>query len=106
MTEGRRGETENYPVVLGGGIHMIDLMLWLTGQRPVSVSAVGNWICTRAIRSSRAAQWPRSNRSGLRPSRPQGCPDPRLCRWDRPQYPAAHGEPRRDARCHRHRRGL
>jgi predicted dehydrogenase len=33
--------------MLGGGIHMIDLMLWLTGQRPQSVQAVGNRICAR-----------------------------------------------------------
>ena len=47
ITEGWRGETSDYSVILGGGIHMIDLMLWLTGQRPVSVQAVGNRICTR-----------------------------------------------------------
>ena len=47
ITEGWRSETDDYSVMLGGGIHMIDLMLWLTGQRPVSVSAVGNRICTR-----------------------------------------------------------
>ncbi|MFA6180475.1 MAG: Gfo/Idh/MocA family oxidoreductase, partial [Candidatus Methylopumilus sp.] len=45
ITDGWRGETEQYSVMLGGGIHMIDLMLWLTGQRPVSVHAVGNAIC-------------------------------------------------------------
>lgn len=47
ITEGWRGEAENYSVMLGGGIHMIDLMLWLTGQRPISVQAIGNRICTR-----------------------------------------------------------
>jgi predicted dehydrogenase len=47
ITEGWRGDTDNYSVMLGGGIHIIDLMLWLTGQRPVSVHAVGNRICTR-----------------------------------------------------------
>lgn len=47
ITEGWRGETDDYSVMLGGGIHMIDLMLWLTGQRPVAVQAVGNRICTR-----------------------------------------------------------
>lgn len=47
ITEGWRGETEDYSVMLGGGIHMIDLMLWLTGQRPVSVHAMGNRICSR-----------------------------------------------------------
>lgn len=47
ITGGWRGETQEYSVMLGGGIHMIDLMLWLTGQRPVSVHAVGNAICTQ-----------------------------------------------------------
>lgn len=47
ITEGWRGITESYSVMLGGGVHMIDLMLWLTGQRPFSVQAVGNGICTR-----------------------------------------------------------
>jgi predicted dehydrogenase len=47
IMEGWRGDTDDYSVMLGGGIHMIDLMLWLTGQRPVSVQAVGNRICTR-----------------------------------------------------------
>ncbi|MCX7307278.1 MAG: Gfo/Idh/MocA family oxidoreductase [Afipia sp.] len=46
ITEGWRGETDDYSVMLGGGIHMIDLMLWLTGQRPVSVQAMGNRICS------------------------------------------------------------
>ena len=30
-----------------GGIHMIDLMLFLTEQRPTTVSALGNKITTR-----------------------------------------------------------
>ena len=47
ITEGWRGATEDYSVMLGGGIHMIDLMLWLTGQRPVLVHAAGNRICAR-----------------------------------------------------------
>jgi predicted dehydrogenase len=47
ITEGWRREVANYSVMQGGGIHMIDLMLWLTGQRPVSVQAAGNAISTR-----------------------------------------------------------
>jgi predicted dehydrogenase len=46
ITEGWRGGVEDYSVMLGGGIHLVDLMLWLTGQRPVAVSAVGNRIAT------------------------------------------------------------
>lgn len=47
ITDGWRGERGGYSVMLGGGIHLIDLMLWLTGQRPRSVTAVANRICTR-----------------------------------------------------------
>ena len=46
ITEGWRMDDENYSVVLGGGIHLIDLMLWLTGQRPETAVAVGNRIAT------------------------------------------------------------
>jgi predicted dehydrogenase len=49
ITEGWRGNTVDYSVMLGGGIHMIDLMRWLTGQRPLSVQAVGNRICTQGM---------------------------------------------------------
>jgi predicted dehydrogenase len=46
ITGGWRKDVENYSVVQGGGIHMADLMLWLTGEKPVSVIAVGNRIST------------------------------------------------------------
>jgi predicted dehydrogenase len=46
ITAGWRSQTENYSVMQGGGIHLIDLMLWLTGERPATVSAVGNNIST------------------------------------------------------------
>lgn len=46
ITEGWRKEVENYSVMEGGGVHMVDLMLWLTGERPVQVAAAGNRICT------------------------------------------------------------
>lgn len=46
ITEGWRGKVDAYSVLLGGGIHLLDLMLWLTGQRPASVTATGNRICT------------------------------------------------------------
>jgi predicted dehydrogenase len=46
IIEGWRKDVENYSVMLGGGIHLVDLMLWLTAQRPDSVTAVGNRICT------------------------------------------------------------
>jgi predicted dehydrogenase len=43
---GWRKDVDNYSVVQGGGIHVADLMLWLTGEKPASVSAVGNRIST------------------------------------------------------------
>jgi predicted dehydrogenase len=50
ITDGWRGDTEHYSVMLGGGIHMIDLLLWLTGQRPDSVQATGSDLATRSSR--------------------------------------------------------
>lgn len=50
ITEGWRGERSkdvDYSIMAGGGIHLIDLMLWLTGERPHCVATVGNRICTK-----------------------------------------------------------
>jgi predicted dehydrogenase len=47
ILEGWRGHRPYYSVVHGGAIHMIDLLLWLLGERPVSVAAFGNGISTR-----------------------------------------------------------
>jgi predicted dehydrogenase len=49
LTDGWRGLVEPaYSVVLGGGIHIVDLLLWLTGERPETVrAAVGSGIATR-----------------------------------------------------------
>ena len=46
ITEGWRKDVEDYSVMEGGGIHLLDLMVWLTGQRPAQVSATGNRIST------------------------------------------------------------
>ena len=46
ITEGWRKNVPGYSVMQGGGVHLMDLMLWLTGQRPQAVTAVGNRICT------------------------------------------------------------
>ncbi len=46
LTEGWRKEIFDYSVMEGGGIHLVDLMIWLTGQRPTRVFASGNRICT------------------------------------------------------------
>jgi len=48
ITGGWRKDTDHYSVMLGGGIHLVDLLLWLTGQRPAAVTAVGNRISTQA----------------------------------------------------------
>ena len=45
ITDEWRKDVEEYSVMQGGGIHLVDLMLWLTGQKPVSVTAAGNRIC-------------------------------------------------------------
>src|SRR5262249_6479297 len=36
-----------YSVMQGGGVHIVDLMMWLCGQRPAVVTAAGNRIATR-----------------------------------------------------------
>ena len=46
ITEGWRTDILDYSVMEGGGVHLVDLMVWLTGKRPVSVCSSGNRICT------------------------------------------------------------
>ena len=46
ITGGWRGAVEDYSVMLGGGVHKVDLMLWLSGERPRSVTCAGSRICT------------------------------------------------------------
>jgi predicted dehydrogenase len=46
ITDGWRKDVTDYSVMLGGGIHLADLMLWLTGEKPLSVTAIGNRIST------------------------------------------------------------
>ena len=47
LTEGWRGTVPNYSVTHGGAIHLIDLMLWLSGKKAVSVQGVGNKVPTQ-----------------------------------------------------------
>lgn len=42
VVDGWRGAIADYSVVLGGGIHMIDLLTWTLGEWPVRVSALGS----------------------------------------------------------------
>jgi predicted dehydrogenase len=51
LSEGWRGRIPHYSVMLGGGVHMVDLLLWLTGGTAVEVSAYGNGIAGRSVRS-------------------------------------------------------
>lgn len=47
ITHGWRGDLPYYSVMLGGGVHVVDLLLWLTGDRVVDVFAAGNKIASR-----------------------------------------------------------
>lgn len=47
ITDGWRGKIDYYSVTLGGGIHIIDLLLWLTGDKITEVAACGNNISSR-----------------------------------------------------------
>ncbi len=47
LVDGWRGRLPFYSVVHGGAIHLIDLLLWLTGERIVEVTAMGNQIPSR-----------------------------------------------------------
>ncbi len=42
LTEGWRGREPFYSVMLSGGVHLIDLLLWLTGSQVASVSATAS----------------------------------------------------------------
>jgi len=46
---GWRAEVEGYSMVLGAGIHAVDLLLWMMGERPVKVQAMGNSIGTSGV---------------------------------------------------------
>ena len=46
LTDGWRGEIDFYSVFLGGGVHMVDLIRWLTGAEVEEVFATGNQVVT------------------------------------------------------------
>jgi predicted dehydrogenase len=50
ITDGWRNSVENYSVMEGGGIHLIDLMLWLINERPQNVFSMGNRISTEGTK--------------------------------------------------------
>jgi len=47
ITGGWRGDVPDYSVMEGGGIHLIDLMMELSGQKPDTAATTGNKIATR-----------------------------------------------------------
>jgi predicted dehydrogenase len=47
LVDGWRGQIPDYSVMLGGGIHMVDLVMWLAGERPVEVVAFGSDCASR-----------------------------------------------------------
>ncbi|MAT10626.1 MAG: dehydrogenase [Rhodopirellula sp.] len=46
LTKGWRGEADYYSVFLGGGVHMVDLVRWLTGAEVEYVYVLANRIAT------------------------------------------------------------
>jgi predicted dehydrogenase len=44
---GWRGRIPYYSVFLGGAIHLIDLLLWISGEEPLEACAAGNRIASR-----------------------------------------------------------
>jgi predicted dehydrogenase len=47
IVDGWRGKQPYYSVMVGGGIHVIDTLLWLTESRVIEVHGYGNRIATR-----------------------------------------------------------
>jgi predicted dehydrogenase len=47
LTNGWRKDMDYYSIILGAGIHMIDLLNWVTKLLPVEVKAYGNQIVTK-----------------------------------------------------------
>ena len=48
---GWRGKIKNYSTTLGGGVHMIDLLLWFKSSYPETVTTYANNICTKSMKN-------------------------------------------------------
>ncbi|MEO6096891.1 MAG: Gfo/Idh/MocA family oxidoreductase [Fibrobacteria bacterium] len=46
IVDGWRGQIEGYSVVLGGGVHTLDLLMWFCGSDVTEVTAYGNRLST------------------------------------------------------------
>ena len=42
IISGWRAEADFYSIIHGAAVHMIDLVLWITGKKPVSIKALGS----------------------------------------------------------------
>ncbi|MBL4889266.1 MAG: Gfo/Idh/MocA family oxidoreductase [Candidatus Lindowbacteria bacterium] len=47
ITEGWRGKLDFHSAIYGGGVHIIDLLLWFTGKRVIEVFGYGTNIATK-----------------------------------------------------------
>lgn len=47
LTSGWRSQIFGYSVMQGAGCHMLDIAMWVTGQKPCRVMAIGNNVCSR-----------------------------------------------------------
>jgi predicted dehydrogenase len=47
LTNGWRGQIDFYSPVYGGGVHIVDLLHWLSGEKITEVQAIGNNISTK-----------------------------------------------------------
>jgi predicted dehydrogenase len=50
IISGWRAEADFYSIIHGGAVHMIDLVLWITKKKPVSVKALGSNIIVSGTR--------------------------------------------------------
>ncbi len=50
ITQGWRSYVKNYSVILGGGIHLVDLLLWYVNSPIIEVFSIGNNICSKNSR--------------------------------------------------------
>jgi len=47
VIDGWRSRTQDYSITLSGGVHMVDLLIWILGGRPQKVYAHANKVCSR-----------------------------------------------------------
>ena len=46
LANGWRSECPDYSILLGGGVHLVDLILWITGLQIIPLSVMGGNFCT------------------------------------------------------------